>query len=404
MKKIAILAMSLLAVGSVSAQKQLVKEVERALKANNETYPTEIQKLKPAFTNEETAKDPNTYFVAGKGAFDFYDYQNVYVQMGKNVDKKQLGTAVLDGYGYLMQALPLDSIPNEKGKVKPRYSGKAIDMIKNHYNEFNNAALYFWEAQDYGDAVKAWQFVIDLPNDPRFVKAGLKAPEDTIVSEIIFNMGIGNSLNNNNEAALKCFKDAIARGYTKKNAYDYAISVASQLQNVEEMAKIAEMAYPIYGKEDSRYIGYMINNFIDKKEFVKADELLDKYIAADPNNGQLYFVKGVLLDNEGKGDEALQAFQKSIQLDDKNARAMFQLGYKYYQKALEIDQNESANMSNAEYKDLRTNKIDPLLRQASEYIEKAYALDNELSEARSALRNIYYILNDEENLKRVEAM
>ena len=164
------------------------------------------------------------------------------------------------------------------------------------------------------------------------------------------------------------------------------------------------MAYPIYGKEDSRYIGYMINNFIDKKEFVKADELLDKYIAADPNNGQLYFVKGVLLDNEGKGDEALQAFQKSIQLDDKNARAMFQLGYKYYQKALEIDQNESANMSNAEYKDLRTNKIDPLLRQASEYIEKAYALDNELSEARSALRNIYYILNDEENLKRVEAM
>ena len=112
----------------------------------------------------------------------------------------------------------------------------------------------------------------------------------------------------------------------------------------------------------------------------------------------------MLLDNEGKGDEALQAFQKSIQLDDKKARAMFQLGYKYYQKALEIDQNESANMSNAEYKDLRANKIAPLLRQASEYIEKAYALDNELSEARSALRNIYYILNDEENLKRVEAM
>ena len=35
----------------------------------------------------------------------------------------------------------------------------------------------------------------------------------------------------------------------------------------------------------------MVNNLIDKKQFAEADALIDKYIAADPNNAQLYFVK-----------------------------------------------------------------------------------------------------------------
>ena len=140
------------------------------------------------------------------------------------------------------------------------------------------------------------------------VKAGLKAPADTLLAEIMYNMGIGNSLAQNNEAALKDFRNAIAHGYTKKNAYDYAISAASQLQNPQAMAEIAEEAYALYGKEDSRYIGYMINNLIDKKEYAKADALIDKYIAEDPNNAQLYFVKGVLCDSEGNPEASMEAY------------------------------------------------------------------------------------------------
>ena len=37
-------------------------------------------------------------------------------------------------------------------------------------------------------------------------------------------------------------------------------------------------------------------------------------------------------------------------------------------------------------------------------LEQAYKIDNNLDDARTLLRGIYYKLNDEENLKRVEAM
>lgn len=403
MKKICILGLCLLTLGTAAAQKQLVKEVERDLKANAASYPDQMRKLAPAFTNEETAKDAHTWFLAGKGAYDYYDQQSVFAQMGKDVNKKQLGSSVIEGFDYFSKALPLDTVVDAKGKVKTKYSKDIVKMVGSHYNDFNNAALFLWEAEDYGNAVKAWELYTTLPNNPVFAK-NIKAPADTMIAEIMYNMGIGNSLIQNNEAALKNFKDAIAHGYTKKNAFDYGIAAASQLQRPEEMAEIAEQAYAIYGKEDTRYIGYMINNLIDKKEYAKADALIDKYIAESPNDAQLYYVKGVLCDSEGKMNESLNQFKKAIELDANNANALMQYGYKIYQKACDIDQNEGGNMSNADYNAFRTSKVDPMLREAAGYLEKAYELDDTISDARQVLRSIYYNLNDEENLKRVESM
>ena len=170
------------------------------------------------------------------------------------------------------------------------------------------------------------------------------------------------------------------------------------------MAEVAEQAYALYGKEDSRYIGFMINNLIDKKEYPKANALIDKYIAEDPNNAQLYFVKGVVCDAEGNAAASMEAYKKALSLDDKNANALMQYGYKLYQKACDMDQNESANMTNSQYNEFRNTKVDPLLREAATYLEKAYEIDENMSDARSVLRSIYYNLNDEENLKRVESM
>ncbi len=404
MKKISILGLCLLTAGAAVAQKQLVKEVERNMKANAGAYPEEVKKLAPAFTDAETKDDAYTWFVAGKGAFNFYDQQSVFAQMGKDVKKNQLGNSIIEGYEYFSKALPLDTIVDEKGKVKTKYSKDIVKAIVSHHNDFNNAALYLWEAEDYAGAVKAWDLYISLPNDPVLAKGGMKAPADTLVAEVMYNMGIGNSLAQNNAGALQNFRDAIAKGYTKKNAFDYGIAAASQLQDMQAMSDIAEQAYALYGKEDSRYIGYMINNLIDKKEYAKADALIDRYIADDPNNPQLYFVKGVICDSEGNSDAAMEQFKKALSLDENNANALMQYGYKLYQKACDLDQNEGGGLNNAQYQEFRNTKVDPLLKEAAGYLEKAYQIDDTMSDARQVLRSIYYNLNDEENLKRVEAM
>ena len=181
MKKISVLGLCLLTLGTASAQKQLVKEVEREMKGNAASYPESVKKLAPAFTNQETATDAFTFYVAGKGAFDYYDQQSVFAQMGKEVNKKQIGLSILEGYDYMNKALPLDTIVDAKGKVKTKYSKDIVKNVAAHYNDFNNAALYLWESEDYSNAVKAWELYTTLPSNPVYAK-NIKAPADTLMA------------------------------------------------------------------------------------------------------------------------------------------------------------------------------------------------------------------------------
>ena len=115
-------------------------------------------------------------------------------------------------------------------------------------------------------------------------------------------------------------------------------------------------------------------------------------------------MKGVVLETENKLADAKAAYKKAMELDPKNAQALFRLGYSLYQEACAIDEQEGGGLSNEEYNKLRETRINPLFREAAGYIEKSYELDDQNSDARSVLRSIYYNLNDEANLKRVEAM
>ena len=59
-------------------------------------------------------------------------------------------------------------------------------------------------------------------------------------------------------------------------------------------------------------------------------------------------------------------------------------------------------MSQADYNKYRAETMNPLLKEASIYLEKAYKLDDTMTNALTNLKIVYYNLNDGENLKRVE--
>ena len=61
-------------------------------------------------------------------------------------------------------------------------------------------------------------------------------------------------------------------------------------------------------------------------------------------------------------------------------------------------------MTQEQYNAFRAEKVDPLFKEAAPYLEKVLQLDETMSDARQVLRSIYYNLNDEANLKRIETM
>ena len=404
MKKFSILGLCLAAGLTMSAQADLVKEVERTVKSGNFDYTELKAKIDEMTQNEETKGNAKTWMVAGNAAFANYDALFLKVQMGQEVDKKAIGNSIIDGYNYMMVALPLDTVVDGKGKVKAKESKKILKTIAENYSHFNNAGIFLWEAQDYAGAYKAWDIYTTLPEDPRMAQVGLKADADTVVAQIIFNKALAAWQVDQLDNALVAFEQAKAKGYTKKNLYDYAISVASQANKLNVAAQYAKEAYPIYGSEDPIYLQVIVNDFLEKKEYANAIEYINGLLEKDPQNATLVDLQGVCLENNGKQDEAIETYKKAIELNPSSVLARFHLGNILYNKAYAIDNNASA-LPQAQYDKIRAEQTEPLLREAAAQLEEAYKLDElNMGEAVKILKNIYYILGDEENLKRAEMM
>ena len=164
MRKITFFGLCVAASLAATAQNSVVKEAEQQSKSGK--YLEAIETIQPALTNPETSQLVATWFIPGKAGMEYYKEQYLNKTIGKNVDGAKMGHAIIDGYNYLLKALPLDSLPDAKGKVKPKYSKEIVKLIKENYDHFNNAAVFLWDAKDYHGAYDAWDIILNSPSNP----------------------------------------------------------------------------------------------------------------------------------------------------------------------------------------------------------------------------------------------
>lgn len=402
MKKHLVLAAAALFAGSmaVSAQMQVVKDAERAQKGG-EAPAKVVEIITPAFTNPETAKLAQTYYIPGKAMFGEFDKLFGLKSLGRlgDGDAKKMADDLVQGYGYFIKALPLDSVTNEKGKVKTKYSKDIVNTITGHVSDYNDAAITYWDLKNYKGAYDAWNIFLNLYETEPF-KAKLTAPADTVIAEVYFNQALAAWQADSLQNALNSFEKAREKGYSKKQLYDYALGVATGLKDNEATFKWAQLGNELYGKEDPNYLGYMINTYLQNKEFDKAFTTIDAAIASDPNNSQYYFVKGVLYDNMDKKADAKAMFAKAVELNGENVQALTQYGAALCQEAYAL--SDQAPTSVAESQAYFDQKIKPLFEEAAIYLEKAWQLDNDNNDALRYLDNIYYNLRDEKKQAEIK--
>lgn len=401
MKKHLLLAAAVLAGGiAASAQMQVLKEAERAQKGGSPAANV-VQVITPAFTNPETQGLAQTYYIPGKAMFAEYDKLFGLKQLGRlgEGDAKKMADDIVNGYGYFMKALPLDSVADAKGKIKTKYSKEIIGTLSGHSADYNDAALTYWDNKDFNGAYNAWDIYLTLCETAPFNEK-FKVPADTVLAEIAYNQALAGWQADSLGKALSAFEKAFSKGYSKKTIFDYALGVANQMKNNDAMFLWAQRGNERYGKEDSNYLGFIINSYLQNKEYDKAFSTVDEAIAANPNNSQYYFVKGVLYDNMEKRPEAKAMFAKAIELNDKNVLALVQYGASLCQEAYAL--SDAAPTSAAESQAYFDKNIRPLFQEAATYLEKAWQLDNDNMDALRYLDNIYYNLRDEKKQQEIK--
>lgn len=405
-----------MAVAGASAQKSLVKEVEGKAKGFDANYVEARKQLAPALTDAETKDDAQTWYVAGTIEFGDYDSQLGKKAVGQSTDDKAMGDALLKGYEYFMTAFPLDSVPeidkktgapklNKDGspKVKTKYSKDMAKKIAAHYNDYASGGQFLWEAKDYPGAYKAWAIYTSLPQNPSLGGEAPAAAPDSVVGQIYYFQGLAAWQAEQLDDAIASFRAAQKLGFNDESLYDYAIAVAAQKQDNPLIVEFAQEGNKLYGDSTSKFLTIIINDKINNEKYGEALSLLEQAIAVSPDNAELYDVRGILYQTQKDNDKAQADFEKALALNPDYMKANLDLGRILYAKAASIEEN-AGNIDNAAYNKLREEQIDPLLRQAIPYLEKALTNEQTESDARRLLRSLYYTLDDETNLKRIEAM
>lgn len=399
MKKISLIGLSLFVAFAAVAQTTVVKDVERALKASKPDYAKALVDIKPALTNPETAETMMPWYLAGKagmGLFEQFYTQEALGQALTTDQKNKAGTAFVDGCNSFIKAIHLDSLPDAKGKIKPKKSKEMQKAMFNNYNNIYTAAVFLMQASNYEGAYDAWELYVTLPGNPILGKTQIPALADTIAGQAYFYqatcMLASDQMQQDDkkvEKALVKLNEVLNTGFKQPEVYTYGILASNRLGNKAEKTKFAQAGYDIYGTADITFIGELINNKLEVEDYAGASAYADQAIAAtSPENAellaQIYNIKGIVASRSENFDEAITTLKKALSFNPNYADANYYLAQAMLQK-VERTVNADEKLSMTDFK--------PELLEAAECLKKAYELDDiKFSSVPDNLYRIYYNL------------
>lgn len=398
-----------MAMGAAGQQIRIneAKKAISGLTMTVDSYNRAFNKLQPALTDDETRNRAETWALANRIKLELYDKYMDNRRVGKKIDLKTMGHTLIDAYDYSVIALKLDTIHvlDKKGqpvidkktkrpRVKTKYSKDIVNRLLEHHDNYRIVGSELYNVKDWDGAYKAWDYYCQMAartDDPRWIKP------DSIVAEVRYYQGIAAWQKADTIDAVRLFSIARHSGYDHKEAYDYALVCLSDLGNEKEVINLAWDAYIKFGTSDPQYIRILINSFLAREDFSGANDLVDEALAANPNDDELYNLKGLVVENYDDIYKAFPFYQRCIELNDSNASGLFNVGRFFYNKAQETRQHSRL------YGKKLAAQVNPMYREALPYLEKSYAINPRNKELVNALRDIYYKLGEADKLQSIES-
>lgn len=399
MKKILMLALCAATVSGAFAQKQAVADAKK-LSGKIDKIEEARELIQGAMKNVETSNAAETYYVAGNIEWDAYDKARALQMINPEdpaVDPAAMATQLINGYNYFMQALPLDSLPNEKGQVKPKHSKKIHEKIVDHAQDFYTAgANAYNKHMYYPEAYQAFWVCSNIPGE--IVDKQTRALSS-------FYAGLCAYTGKELEKAIEAFRQARQYGYEhdepnkKDMAYRYEIecwrNLAQNDPSLEATAQnqIYETALEgneIFGLEYPYYFTTIVNYLATQNKFDEALNLINENINTNPETAILYALRAYVENRKGDTNSAEADYRKAASFEKSDfdtlkfaCRFMTNRGREIWSSAEGNSEEDSAKRKNA---------YENYWEYAKEIGEKACKLNPSDEELNNILDNVDYLL------------
>ena len=301
-----------------------------------------------------------------------------------------------------------DNMPNAKGKIKPKYGKNNANRLLQARQSLINAGQTYYDAKNYKGAAKAFGMYVET-GDANIFKA-LGQP-DAYGTQIAYFAALSAFFGEEYAAADK-YADAALNDTTYA-----AEAMRIKLQSVQAGMKTHEDTLAVTKKVEDIYAKYPTNQnvfaaltslYLAQNRKADFNALIDKALAANPNDFMAIAMRGQALMNERKWQEAAEDLKKAAELQPTNVAIVASVGNCYMflaqEKAEQISAKTKGRIPAAAEK-----VIIEVYNQAIDYLTKAKEMDKNMEYkanwAYSLYTCLYRTLGDEDpKTKEAEAL
>lgn len=288
-----------------------------------------------------------------------------------------------------------DNMPNAKGKISPKFHKSNQQKLYRLRTHLINGGQYAAEKGNQTDALNNYALYVETASAPLFAEVDKTKEPDQWLGEVARVAAVYSFQAKDLENANKYCDIALKDTASYHEALGLKMYLMQQgLKTREDSLTCLKEVETLYASnKDAQIFNSLVTLYgglgMDDKQL----SLIGERIAVEPNNANIWAMKGQNEMNAGKWDDAIASLKKSVEIDDKQAIVFTYLGYSMNSKAATL-------ATAAEQK--------ALLVESLGYLEKARSLDPDRKEANWSypLYQCYYSLYgaDDSRTKEMEAL
>jgi tetratricopeptide (TPR) repeat protein len=375
-----------------NAKKLLDKgEVEEAIKA--------VEPALNAGSNEEKAAAWNLLSAANYKKFadiQAKKLENQVKQTNEPVDEAAMNEAIIKALEAAMKCDEFDNMPNEKGKIKPKFRSDNQKTYQNGRLNVINAGQYLYNQKDYAGAFKAFALYVDSGESPLFT--GLDMSQDQYKYEVAYFASLSAYQGKDFSNVIKYAQIAAQNEAKAKDATEILVFSKKESMKTKEdtleyinMLKEASQKFP----DDNRYSAWIGDYYLQTGSAEDLGTWADAEIAKNAQNKFAYTYKGEALRLQNKFDEAVECYKKAFEIDPTYVAAAYQAGVSLNSKAIEL-KDQLADKKTGMLTTANADKVKAVLNEAKEFLEKVREADPNRDQVNwaYALYQVYYSLGD----------
>lgn len=378
-------------------RKALMKEVKASLKSKNYSQAdNQINKAKSA--HPEASKDAEIANIHMNVVHHLAEAENRKIFLKNNPDTAAFLNQIYRVYQLGLQCDSLDTLPDIKGRIRPRYTVNIKERLLFYRKNMRNAGVYFYKKQKYQDALRFIEMYLGT-KDSRLI-----AEADTAPMRSIYSLAVFSAYGAENYTAVKKYLP-LCEGDTLHASLRHQIASKTFMATGDTIAALNYLrsGWEVDPMKDYFYLT-LIHYYIDHEEYEEALAVIESQLEREPENAQLWYIKGKCLQCQQQWDKAISAYEQALQYNPDDAQALSSMGEIYVTQAHDAYRNNKAKVGTKQYRQSRQIQTN-LYTKAMEVLEKARALKpDETKLWFTNLSEAYYKLNKGKELKELEKL